>query len=245
MSKRELVVVALGLVLASAALYAAHYALFHDAHHIFIYMVGDIAFLPFEVLFVTLILDRLLSERERLERRRKLNMVIGTFFSAMGYELLRLMGALVADRREVFAQVAVDPAWGDKELREAAALVCGAEVKVVPDPEALGRLRDHLVAQREFGLRLLENPTLLEHEEFTDMLWAVSHLAEELQARGRLEELPESDLAHLASDVRRAWGRVLVQWLSYMVHLQHDYPYLYSFAARTNPLREGARPEAL
>jgi hypothetical protein len=83
----------------------------------------------------------------------------------------------------------------------------------------------------------------MEHERFTDLLWAVSHLEEELAARRSLEGLPPSDLAHLAGDAERAYGRLLAQWLEYMIHLQRFYPYLFSFAARTNPLREGARVE--
>ena len=33
----------------------------------------------------------------------------------------------------------------------------------------------------------------------------------------------------------RAYGRLLGEYLLYVRHLKADYPYLYSFAARTNP----------
>lgn len=36
------------LVACSALLYMLHFSLFHDARHIFIYLLGDIAFLPIE-----------------------------------------------------------------------------------------------------------------------------------------------------------------------------------------------------
>jgi len=44
------------LVALSALCYALHYLIFHDAHHIFIYLVGDIAFVFIEVLMVTLVI---------------------------------------------------------------------------------------------------------------------------------------------------------------------------------------------
>ena len=44
------------LVVISATIYFIHYLIFDDAHHIFIYLLGDIAFVPIEVLLVTLIL---------------------------------------------------------------------------------------------------------------------------------------------------------------------------------------------
>ena len=64
----------LGLILAllSAILYFVHYLIFRDAHHIFLYVIGDIAFLPIEVLFVTLIIDRVLSVREKKTMLEKL-----------------------------------------------------------------------------------------------------------------------------------------------------------------------------
>ena len=52
---------AAALLTLSALFYWMHFLLFHDAHHIFIYLVGDIAFVPIEVLLVTLILHRLVS----------------------------------------------------------------------------------------------------------------------------------------------------------------------------------------
>jgi len=78
------------LVVASVVLYFSHYRVFRDSHHIFIYLLGDVAFVPIEVLLVTLIIHRLLAEREKRAIFEKLNMVIGTFFSQVGSALLRI-----------------------------------------------------------------------------------------------------------------------------------------------------------
>ena len=50
-----------GLAILSVALYLVHYAVFRDWHHILIYTLHDIAFLPIEVLLVTLVIHRLLE----------------------------------------------------------------------------------------------------------------------------------------------------------------------------------------
>jgi len=47
----------------------------------------------------------------------------------------------------------------------------------------LALLKLTLEQRREFLLRLLENPNLLEHETLTEMLWSVFHLADELAHR--------------------------------------------------------------
>ena len=103
-------------------------------------------------------------------------------------------------------------------------------------------LQGFLVGRRSFVLRLLENPNLLEHESFTDLLWAVSHLTEELAYREDVRRLPDSDYAHLAGDMERAYTLLASQWLAYMKHLGDNYPYLFSLAMRTNPFDPHASP---
>lgn len=76
------------LLLASIILYAVQYAIFRDTHQLFVYLLADIAFVPIQVLLVTLVIHELLSEREKRARLQKLNMIIGAFFSEVGTALL-------------------------------------------------------------------------------------------------------------------------------------------------------------
>jgi len=172
-----------------------------------------------------------------------MNMVIGTFYSVVGQRMLDLMAGLTANQEDISSHLGLDMDWSEGDLRAASAWVEATRFDVVPDPEGLIALRDFLAGQRDFLVRLLENPVLLEHDPFTEVLRAVFHLQEELAARASLHDAPESDLAHLARDAERAYTRLLSQWLQYMLHLKRQYPYLYSFSARTNPLRPGARAE--
>jgi hypothetical protein len=106
----------------------------------------------------------------------------------------------------------------------------------------LDGLQKFLAEKIDFLLRLLENPMLLEHESFTDLLWAVFHLTEELGARGKLQALPQSDYEHLAGDMKRIYGLLVYEWLNYMEHLKSNFPYLFSLAMRTNPFDQEASP---
>jgi hypothetical protein len=107
----------------------------------------------------------------------------------------------------------------------------------------LSSLKQKLVKEREFMLRLLENQNLLEHDAFTGLLMSVFHLAEELESRPDLSNLSELDLRHIAGDMQRAYSLLISEWLSYMKHLRENYPYLFSFAMRTNPFDPNASPE--
>lgn len=91
-------------------------------------------------------------------------------------------------------------------------------------------------------LRLLENPNLLEHEKFTELLRAVFHFTEELEERVDLNELPETDKMHLSGDIKRAYVHLVNQWIDYMKYLKDNYPYLFSLAIRINPFDKEASP---
>lgn len=239
MSKREIGWLAVVLVVAAIVLHSVHYLLFGDWHHIAIYLLGDIAFLPLEVLFVTLVVDRVLSERERAARRHKTNMVVGVFFSELGRPLLRLLRAMLSPEHPQLALAPLTPQTTPREILAMSEKLTLNTLQLKLQPTDLTALQTLLKEHEELTLRLLANPVLLEHEEFSDVLWAVVHLEEELTARGDLSDLPPTDLTHLAGDAQRMYHRLLRQWLQYLAHLKQYYPYLYSFAVRADPLGPG------
>ena len=98
------------LILLSVLCYGVHFVLFRDAHHIFIYLVGDIAFVFIEVLLVTLIIHQLLSDREKRAVLQKLNMVIGAFFTRMGSDLLKSFNDFDADNK-IAQHLVVEQNW--------------------------------------------------------------------------------------------------------------------------------------
>jgi hypothetical protein len=231
------------LVLLSVFFYALHYAIFRDAHHIFIYLLGDIAFVFIEVLLVTLILHQLLAEREKRAMLKKLNMVIGAFFSEVGTPLLVLFRDFDRNTEAVSSQLVVDNEWSPEHFVRMRAVLAEHGYKVDSRAGDLAGLQRLLVEKRSFLLGLLQNPNLLEHEAFTELLWAVFHLAEELSHRPGVANLPENDYYHLSGDIKRAYALLVREWLTHMEHLKSDYPYLFSLALRTNPFDPAASVE--
>lgn len=232
------------LLVVSVVLYAALFLLFRDrAADITFYTLLDIAFIPISALIVTLVINRLLEQREKEALLNKLNMVVGAFFSEVGTELIDRLVTFDGDVDAVRPHLAFTSGWHASDFESARRSVAGHEAGVCIDTGDLDGLKRFLVEQRQFMLRLLENQTLLEHETFTDMLWAVFHLTEELAARADLAAMPPADHRHVELDMARAYGRLLGEWLRYVEHLKTQYPYLYSFAVRTNPFDEAARIE--
>lgn len=236
--------VRLGIVLvaATAALYGLHYLIFGDLHHIFIYLLGDFAFVPLQVLIVTLIVEEFLRYRDKRARLEKLNMVIGAFFSEAGTGLLAYVSGFDPNLDRVRRDLVVRQGWTDEDFCDLSARLKRYEYGVDVKRMDLERLRTMLTGDRGFMVRLLENPTLLEHETFTQLLRAVFHVTEELESRPGFDSLPETDLAHLANDITRAYSYLVAEWVDYMRYLKGNYPYLFSLAMRTNPFDPEASP---
>lgn len=235
----------LGLVLIalSALFYGVHYAIFHDAHHIAVYLLGDIAFVPIEVLFVTIIIDGVLSFREKRSMLKKLNMVIGSFFAEAGNPLLKSMHELAETPEDWQQDLRLGVDCPETIFAELERRCNELKPEITATRNQLESLRCFALEKREFTLGLLKNPNLLEHDRFTDLLWAVSHLLEELAARENLQDISDKDLQHLRFDIQRAYIQLSREWIAYMQHLKADYPYLFSFAVRTNPFDRQASVE--
>lgn len=235
---RLFLIAAAGFIAVSALLYYIHYLIFHDTHHIFIFMLHDFAFLPLEVFLVVIVIERILTRREKQAILYKLNMVIGAFYSEVGNYLLADLLKYFKNREEIIKNLNISSEWTAKEFKQASAYAYNLKADVDIHACNLEELKDFLGQKRLYLLTLLENPNLLEHDRFTDLLWATTHLDEELQARPSLEDIPESDLSHLAIDIERMYDHLASEWLDYVQHLKSAYPFLYSLVLRTHPFQE-------
>ena len=231
------------LIMLSALLYSLYYYMYKDTNEMLTWFLMSAAFLPFNVLVVTFIIEGIISERDKLVMLKKLNMVIGVFYSEVGTTLLRLLSSYNTDTRQFSSDLIFSSQWTPQEFNAAVKKVKNYEYKIDSRVGNLDDLKVFLSSKRDFLLRLLENPNLLEHETFTDLMWAVFHLNDELFHRDHMTGLHTADYYHLTNDIKRAYSLLLTEWLTYMSHLKVDYPYIYSLAVRTNPFDPDASAE--
>jgi len=229
------ILMGLFLIALSAGLYVLQVRVFHAERDTLFYLFQDLAFVPIQVLIVTVIIDQVLRIREKLAMLNKLNMVIGTFFSEVGTRLLKGLSGFDLQFDDIRADLLVTAQWSDQRFSLAARDTRDRVYRIDCKKSDLSDLRRLLSRKKDFLLNLLANPNLLEHETFTELLWAVFHLTEELAAREGLEQLPDPDCEHIAGDIGRAYRLLIIEWLAYMKHLKNEYPYLFSLAVRTNP----------
>ena len=241
--------IAILLIVSAFLLYLIQFYIFHEPRTELFYFGIDLAFLPIEVLLVVLVIESAISQREKSVLLEKLNMVIGVFFSDVGTELLEEISKFDSKSKTINDTLIINSNWVDLDFKKAREDIIKRRYHLEidgNDPDSIKFLEEtksYLAGKRRFLLALLENPNLLEHESFTELLRAVFHLTEELEKRKDLKQLPKADYDHLKFDTERAYNLLIYQWIEYMEHLMNNYPYLFSLAMRTNPFDPNATVE--
>lgn len=239
-NKQHLLRTGIFLILLSFLLHALHFVLFKDLKHIFVYLLGDIAFIPLEVFIVSLVIDQLLERREKQERFKKVNMLIGLFYQELGLRLLSTFSKTDPELGQLQKICHVTPEWQEADFRKAEMAIGQIAHRVNAYQVSLEELKSLLAENKSLLINLIANPTLLEHETFSELLLAVSHLQDELQLSDSAKKTnPKYDnIDHLQIDMERAYGHLMVQWLRYIEHLKSDYPFLFATALVTNPFEQ-------
>lgn len=171
-------------------------------------------------------------------RRHRINMLIGVFFTEIGDQLLRLFISYDHGIETIREEFLIDNDWTAADFNQLRRSLQKTEIAIDPLLMDMAALKGFLLEKGEILIRLIENPDILDYGSFTDLLWAIIHLRDELMARNTLIGLPETDVAHLANDAQRAYSLLVRQWLQHLQHLKRQYPYLFSLALRTNPFSE-------
>jgi len=198
---------------------------------VFVIIAGVGSFLG----LVATVTELYLSRRERKSRVQKLNMLVGVFFSELGTRLMKYLSEFDTNLNEIREWLVVDEGWSEDEFIRVESILKNYSPHIDMKAVNLKELHSVLFKRRGCMVRLLPVPALMEHETFTERLYAVFHLAEELSVRESLRGLPETDYDHLGGDMERVQSLLIREWLEYMHHLKSAYPYLFSLAMRTNP----------
>lgn len=237
------IAISFAFIMLSAILYTIHFYIFRDSHHIFIYLLGDVAFLPIEVLLVSLIFSKIIDDRDKQEKLKKINMLLGVFFSESGVELMKLFAQNDKNLNQFQDALLIKLNWTSKDYKNSIKIIKDFDFHLEFDGTSLVLIEEFLSSKRNNLLMFFDNPTLIEHETFTDLILALSHVEQELSNRKDLKRLTTRDQEHVVIDIERVYKLLFLEWLQYMNHLRKAYPFLYSFSVRTNPFDPNADVE--
>jgi len=237
------IAICFAFIIISAILYAIHLFIFNDLYHVLFYSLEDLAFLPIEVLLVSLIFSKIIDDRDKQEKSKKINMLLGVFFSESGVELMKLFAQNDKNLDQFQEALLIKPQWTSKDYKNSIKIIKGFNFHLEFDGSNLVLIREFLSSKRNNLLMFFDNPILIEHETFTDLILALSHAEQELSNRKDLMHLTTRDQAHIVMDIERVYKLLFLEWLQYMNHLRKAYPFLYSFSVRTNPFDPNADVE--
>lgn len=219
------------LILLSASIYYLQNQIFHQEENTIFYLFQDLAFVPIQVLLVTLLLNRFLNIMETRKKTKKINVIISTFFVEAGTQILGAMSEFNRNNGQLYHLLQISDE-GKTKVRLLRKRLSNFEYEIQLDQDGLIRMSELLNRYRDFMLNMLGNDNLLEHDSFTDMLWTVFHVADELQMRLGEHVLIEEDISHLTIDMKRAYSAVVYEWANYMSYLKAEYPFLYVIALK-------------
>jgi len=185
--------------------------------------------------------EMILLKRENKLRIGKMNMFIGLFFSEIGVKLLSIFSSADLNINKIRHELMIKAEWADSDFLKSKKKLKYYEYIIDQQLVSFKDLQSYLFEKRGLIISLLENPILLEHESFTELIRAIFHLAEELSYRKKFN-LPDADIEHLKKDIIRVYSILINQWIDYIKYLKDYYPYLFSLAMRTNPFDKDASP---
>lgn len=223
------------MVALSVGLFLLQYSLYDRSADTGFYLLQDLAFLPLNVLLVTLGVNAFIGHREKQEKIRKLNILVSEFYTETGIDAIRMLNAFIVNIGEISACASSGGSCGVKEFKQFIRSLEKLNVVVDASRGDLAALKSALLEWKPNLLAMFENPNLFEHDRFTQMLWALYHLLDELRSRESLDGLSQADLKHLSSDIRRAYALLVTEWATIIKYMRERYPYLYSLAERKNP----------
>jgi len=243
MKKHTAVIAIVALFALSAVIYWIQFEMFHDPDTTEFYMLQDWAFLPVQIAIVTIVVGMIVSDREKKERMSRTRTLASAFFRDFGTDMIALMIGH-AERSECLESLAaIDQNWTEKDFIRASEALKTADIKTNCTAEGFLEMKEPLLASKADLQAIASNPALLEHEDFTDMLWAIFHMIDELTLRGEMSDQTDADIAHLNVDLERALRGLLMNWVCHIEHIKSEYPYLYVIEAKKNPVAGHLAPE--
>jgi len=223
---KNYILVSLFLVLLSLTMFFIHYLIFGQLENTEYYSIMNLCFIPINILAVTLVFEKLVERRARLERVSKLNMLVGLFFSDIGFTLLKL---IVAGDQKI-QSLGLD----FTDLKSCETKLKSHDHQVIFEKVNYSELKELVIGARDILSSLISNESILEHETFADLLMSLMHLRDEIIFI-KYTELTPDDCAHLKGDLIRVYENLTFQWINYLSHLKQFYPYQYSGAIKFNP----------
>ncbi|OWT32913.1 hypothetical protein BGI41_05120 [Methanobrevibacter sp. 87.7] len=233
------------LIVLIFVIYGLNYIIFKDIDEILNYVMLHLGFIPIDIIIVTLVIDKVMDNHDKKALQEKIDILMGSFFSGIGNGLIYKFYHANGEN-DITKDLKFIKTWKEKDyentLKELEENPIPFNSKLKPEDRAefFVNLKQYLNERRPYLFDLIENPTLHQTDNFSELLLAMMHLTDELDYRKTFENLPESDYTHLFYDISRVYSKLIYEWVRYLEYTYKNYPYMLKLAVRINPFNEEA-----
>jgi hypothetical protein len=207
----------------------------------FFHFLLEFGIIPIDLLILTLIFEDQLEIRKSKHRTEKLDILMGTFYSEIGDDLIKIISQQNNLGNNTCQNLNQLSNWKEKDFKknikslEKKPPIFKTNFKSENDKEKFfTEIRIILSKKRLFVADLINNPELFEKEDFSDMLLHILHLDEEINRKKSIN-LTENDYNHLMNNINRVYSKLIQQWVKYVHYLYKTNPYMMDITIRNNP----------
>lgn len=228
------------MLIIAVLFFASRIVVSGDPEEVISYLWKQIGFIPINIIIVAFLIDSIMSKKEHEAILEKIDMIMGTFFTKMGNDLIYVISQKNEYKHDTEDFESLRD-WNDKDykhkLKELKKHPAEFKISLKGEERAefLNEVYGIVHKNQDFLINLIDNPNLLEKDEFSGLLLALLHLDEELSRRKDLSNICDTDFNHLMGDIGRVYGHLVYEWVYYLRYLNKFYPYMISLAIRTNP----------
>lgn len=182
--------------------------------------------------------EMFVNREEHKKLDRKINILLGLLFSEIGNKLLVIIQAHDKHINSTKEVLQFGVSYQPKNYKRIKKRIDNLKIDYKIEECEFKRIYALISTNKEFLMRMLENPMLLEGEKLTELIRDIFHLYEEFTYRLKIENLSKTDILHLNQDVIKVYKGLLSTWVLYMEYLHSTYPNLHKFNTHEGPLGE-------
>lgn len=225
----------LALSTLSVMLYLVHFIFFKELAATIATIITSLAFAPIQIIFDSLVIDKIMEIRENAKKAKKINMVIGSFYNVIGNDILAMLVKSDPDNPSIKLIAKVSKKCCEDDFFKLKNDLMEYDFKIDINQLNLDELKEILEMNNSFLIDLMISSVIDEDEEFSRMVMAIVHLRDEFATRSNNSALKEYEKLHIKSDVEKAYRLLSYQWVDYMKYLKEFYMQLFVKALIQSP----------
>lgn len=218
--------ISIALILISLSLFSLHIMIFKNTLNTLNDTLINIAFIPIDILVVTIIFDNIVDYKNYKDRNNKLNMLVGLFYNEIGFQLMHYI--IQGDKN------AINLITDFSNINELENLLRNHNYVVNIDNIDIKSIKNLLYNNNSLLINLISNENIILYDDFTDLLMDVTHIRDEIIFIEKYG-FPELGQDHIEEDLDRLYNIITLEWIKYIRYLEKTYPFLYHNAVRLNP----------